>query len=88
METDAPYFVPAIAQPKYPNCSFPSQVVYVAAKVAELKEMTLPMVLEQNMINSQKIYKRFFEAKKEVKTFRVKLLNKIKPTDKASFANK
>ena len=77
LETDAPYFVPAIAQPKYSNCSFPSQVVYVAAKVAELKNMTLPMVLEQNVINSQKIYKRFFEARKEVKTIRVKLLKKI-----------
>ena len=88
LETDAPYFVPAIAQPKYPNCSFPSQVVYVAAKVAELKEMTLPMVLEQNVINSQKIYKRFFEARKEVKTFRVKLLNKIRSNDEASFVKK
>jgi len=76
LETDAPYFVPVIAQPKYANCSFPSQVVYVAAKVAELKNMTLPMVLEQNVINSQKIYKRFFEARKEVKTIRVKLLKK------------
>jgi len=88
LETDAPYFVPTIAQPKYQNCSFPSQVVYVAAKVAELKGMTLPMVLEQNVINSQKIYKRFFEARKEVKTYRVKLLNKIMPLAETSVRGK
>ena len=76
LETDAPYFVPVFSQPKYQHCSFPSQVVYVAAKVAELKRMTLPMVLEQNLVNSQNIYKRFFEARRNVKTLRAQLLKK------------
>ena len=61
LETDAPYFLPSGARKNSMNCSFPGHVIYVAAKIAKLKKMTLEQVLIKNILNSKLIYKRFFE---------------------------
>ena len=43
------------------NCSFPRQVVHVAAKIGELKNLSTSEVLFHNIQNSKCIYKRFYE---------------------------
>ena len=60
LETDAPYFLPHNATTRVHNCAFPGHVIHVAAKVAEIKEISLEKVLEQNLRNSYLIYKQFF----------------------------
>lgn len=59
LETDAPYFVPQKARKYQENCSFPGQVIHVAAKVAEIKKVTLVEVLVSNIRNCRQIYKNF-----------------------------
>ena len=77
LETDAPYFVPERATKNLMNCSFPGQVVHVAAKIAELKKVTLPEILQINLTNSQKIYKRFFDTRPVVKTVRARMIPEL-----------
>ena len=61
IETDAPYFIPRNATRTVKNCSFPRQVVHVAAKVGQLKNLSTSEVLFHYIENSKCIYKRFFE---------------------------
>ena len=68
VETDAPYFLPHGASSRVHNCAFPGHVIHVAAKIAEIKGISLHKVLKQNIANSQNIYQQFF-AKKLVEYF-------------------
>ena len=63
LETDAPYFTPLMAKKNLENCSFPGQVIHVAARVAEIKKKTLEEVLEANLKNCRQIYSRYFERR-------------------------
>ena len=38
------------------NCSFPGHVIYVAAKIAKLKKLTLEQVLMKNIILALECY--------------------------------
>ena len=42
------------------NCSFPGQVIHVAAKIAELKKLPVQAVLIANVNNASTIYHRYF----------------------------
>ena len=77
LETDAPYFLPSGARKNSMNCSFPGHVIYVAAKIAELKKVTLSEILRKNLTNSQKIYKRFFDTRPVVKTVRARIIPEL-----------
>ena len=59
LETDAPYFLPArVNRSRYPwSCSLPGHVIHVAAQVADIKEVPLRTVLEQNLMNVYDVYK-------------------------------
>ena len=61
LETDAPYFIPKTVKRNVKNCSFPRQVIHVAAKVGQLKNLSTSEVLFHNIENSKCIYKRFYE---------------------------
>ena len=63
----------SMAKKNLENCSFPGQVVHVAAKVAEIKRTSLEEVLEANLRNSRQIYSRYFESRREVKTLRPRI---------------
>lgn len=53
VETDAPYLAPV---PKRGKQNEPAFVVYVAKKIAELKELTLEKVAEQTTANAMALY--------------------------------
>ena len=42
------------------NCSFPGQVIHVAAKIADLKKLPVQAVLIANVNNASTIYHRYF----------------------------
>ena len=54
LETDSPYFVPSGVQR---DVSLPGDVAYVAAKVAELKGVTIESVLAANLKSVEHVYK-------------------------------
>ena len=76
LETDAPYFLPTKAARNGWNCSFPGHVIHVAKAVSEIKKCSLTTVLEQNLVNSKLIYRRFFDQVKEVRSVRVKRIDR------------
>ena len=63
LETDAPYMVPQKARKYKENVSFPGQVIHVAAKVAEIKKVSLEKVLQTNLDNCKQIYSRYFKER-------------------------
>jgi len=83
LETDAPYFLPHKALTRVHNCSFPGHVFHVAAAVAEVKGVSLIEVLQQNLKNSQLIYRKFFLSKPTIKTFKaISFEKELKVDDK------
>ena len=54
LETDSPYFPPRGVQR---DISLPGDVAYVAAKVAELKGVTVESVLAANLKSVEHVYK-------------------------------
>ena len=58
--SDAPYFVPDRAKKNVMNCSFPGQVIHIAAKIADLKKLPVQAVLIANVNNASTIYHRYF----------------------------
>ena len=63
LETDAPYFLPSGATRNPWNCSFPGHVIHVASRVADIKQISVEDVLQQNLQNGREIYSKFFERK-------------------------
>ena len=59
LETDAPYFLPAMLARSAGysfNFSQPGQVIHVAAQIATLRDVSLEEVLEANRKNIEEVY--------------------------------